>query len=331
MEDAPRTKRRRTDAAADETAPLVRSDEFWFDDGNIILQVESTQFRVAKSVLSRQSSVFRDMFALPLPADEPTVEGCPVAVLQGDTELDWVLFLAVLYPTSYVEEAPTVGLLAAMLRLSKKYDFPVFRKDCLSRLKTQFPTTLREFDGRVSSGWTLIKFQSATSYRDLVSLAREVGLLSILPAIYAEMLTHRQSEYVLLMSRLQVGFFTPSDRLPFLAGYANLLEQQSRTTFAWLDWRGAFDDSPVPSESCTRPHECLAAVKKVALDLFSTYYPTNIKALALWDQDWGKDLCRVCRKDAKAVFDAGRAECWEELPYTFGFPDWDELKALDFE
>ena len=36
----------------------------WMEDGNIVLQSENTLFRVHRSVLSRNSSVFRDMFEL---------------------------------------------------------------------------------------------------------------------------------------------------------------------------------------------------------------------------------------------------------------------------
>ncbi|KAJ7037762.1 hypothetical protein C8F04DRAFT_952250, partial [Mycena alexandri] len=46
----------------------TRSSEYWFGGGDIILQVESTQFRLFKSILSKHSSVFRDMFTIPLPA-----------------------------------------------------------------------------------------------------------------------------------------------------------------------------------------------------------------------------------------------------------------------
>ncbi|KAJ7366518.1 hypothetical protein DFH08DRAFT_834681 [Mycena albidolilacea] len=76
MGDATRIKRRRIDDGDASETPLVRSTEYWFDDGNIILQVESTQFRLTKGLLSMHSTVFRDMFMIPLPADEPTVENC---------------------------------------------------------------------------------------------------------------------------------------------------------------------------------------------------------------------------------------------------------------
>jgi hypothetical protein len=64
--------------------------------GDIILQAESTQFRINRDVLARHSSVFADMFSIPLPSDEPTVEGCPI-VRVSDTAKDWELLLDVLY------------------------------------------------------------------------------------------------------------------------------------------------------------------------------------------------------------------------------------------
>ncbi|KAJ7037770.1 hypothetical protein C8F04DRAFT_952317, partial [Mycena alexandri] len=192
MEDAPRTKRRRTDTDTDaetETepeTPPTRSTEYWFDDGNIILEVESTQFRLMKSILSKHSSVFREMFTMPLPADEPTIENCPVVVLSGDTAQDWTLFLGAIFPKSHPGELPTFSLLAAILRLSKKYDFPLFRQKCVRRLREACPTSLKDYND-FSKGWK--SFNSIDSENQdirlpLISLAREAGLPSLLPLSY---------------------------------------------------------------------------------------------------------------------------------------------------
>jgi BTB/POZ domain len=80
MSDSPEqrpTKRPRTDAP-NSLSPLWECGDPWLDDGNIILQAESTQFRVLRSILSASSSVFRDMFSLPQPENENLVDGCPV-------------------------------------------------------------------------------------------------------------------------------------------------------------------------------------------------------------------------------------------------------------
>ncbi|KAF7360150.1 hypothetical protein MVEN_00743500 [Mycena venus] len=63
----------------------VRS-KIWMPYGDIILQAESTQFRVNRDILAQQSSVFADMFSVPLPPNEPTVEGCPIVRVTGYCE-----------------------------------------------------------------------------------------------------------------------------------------------------------------------------------------------------------------------------------------------------
>ena len=48
-----------------EHASLKRSEEVWFDDGNIVLQAGDTAFKMYRGILSRESPFFRDMFSLP--------------------------------------------------------------------------------------------------------------------------------------------------------------------------------------------------------------------------------------------------------------------------
>lgn len=129
----------------------------------------------------------------------------------------------------------------------------------------------------------------------------------------------------------EAGGLSGIDQLACLKGYGNLLEKQSKTTLAWLDWKGVNTVSVhIPSKGCKQKDMCIAAVKDVALDLFSSYRP-YVMAIAEWDESWESDLCRACRKDAKKVFDAGRKECWAGLPEAFGLPGWEELKVFDFE
>lgn len=89
--EAPPAKRQRMDGAEE----LTRSD-IWHDDGSVVLQVESTLFRVHWSVISLHSPFFRDMRDLPQPADQPSIEGCPVVVLHDSSE-DVQYFLHALY------------------------------------------------------------------------------------------------------------------------------------------------------------------------------------------------------------------------------------------
>ena len=80
-----RAKRPRTDTP-NAAPPLPERGDPWLDDGNIILQAESTRFRVVRSILSASSSVFRDIFSLPQPENENLVDGCPVVHVSDTAE-----------------------------------------------------------------------------------------------------------------------------------------------------------------------------------------------------------------------------------------------------
>jgi hypothetical protein len=79
------TKRSRTDASNAEPPTPERGDP-WLDDGNIVLQAGSEQFRVLRSILSASSSIFSDMFSIPQPVDEKLVDGCPVVHVSDTAE-----------------------------------------------------------------------------------------------------------------------------------------------------------------------------------------------------------------------------------------------------
>jgi BTB/POZ domain len=88
-------KRKRTGSVS-ATNTAVQSKAVWIDDGNVILEAELTRFRVHRSMLSSQSTVFADMFSFPQPENEPTLEGCPIVHL-SDPAKDVEYFLKALY------------------------------------------------------------------------------------------------------------------------------------------------------------------------------------------------------------------------------------------
>ena len=98
-ESTPTAKRKREDS---ESEPATRSENFWFDDGSIILEVESTQFRIHRSILARYSTVFDDLFQVPQPESDKSdwVDGCPIVGMSGDTTKDWEHILSFIYNPS---------------------------------------------------------------------------------------------------------------------------------------------------------------------------------------------------------------------------------------
>ena len=75
---------------------VIRSSKFWFEDGNVVLQAENTQFRLHRSILSMHCPIFRDMFACSLPENGPTVDGCPL-IHFSETLEDVKNFVKILY------------------------------------------------------------------------------------------------------------------------------------------------------------------------------------------------------------------------------------------
>lgn len=67
-------------------ATRTRDEEFWYDDGTVILVAGDVEFRVYKGILSEASAVFRDMFSFPQPPAPPTADGCPIVHLSDSPE-----------------------------------------------------------------------------------------------------------------------------------------------------------------------------------------------------------------------------------------------------
>lgn len=89
-----------------EPRPLSRCEELWFSNKTIVIRVEETLFRINVDTLTAQSEVFRDMLALPQPADAETFEGSPVVRIEGTSALDMRLFLLCLHSViEYVSSA----------------------------------------------------------------------------------------------------------------------------------------------------------------------------------------------------------------------------------
>src|SRR5260221_6028517 len=95
--DAPPQKRQQSNSTRD---PRTRS-EYWFQDGNVVFQAEDTLFRIHRSILSRQSQFFEDMFSMPqVPSQEDElIDGCPVVQL-SDTAEDMGNIISLLYDSN---------------------------------------------------------------------------------------------------------------------------------------------------------------------------------------------------------------------------------------
>jgi hypothetical protein len=90
-------------------------------DADVVIQsCNFSNFRVHKSILASSSQFFRDLFSLPQPSDDETVDGLPFVRLSEDAELVRAL-ITVLYPIP--PEIPTsYERVLALLAAAQKYD-----------------------------------------------------------------------------------------------------------------------------------------------------------------------------------------------------------------
>ncbi|KAF7974951.1 hypothetical protein HWV62_11013 [Athelia sp. TMB] len=325
-EEQPPSKRKRVDSS-DNTVDPIRSD-IWYDDGNVVLQAQNTQFKVYRGILAQSSPVFKDMFMIPQPPIEDTqlVEGCPVVCLSDSAEeVRYVLralsgqrLKVFAHQLSYPE-------FAAFLCLGQKYDIQELYLEAKRKLFELCPATLEKYRVRSDAlDWGDIEAPKG-EYMDLVILARRTGLLSILPwALYKTCTTYTTNAIANGVPMLDGSIvrLLPQDQLACLTGFHDAIYTQGETSFRWIE-------GPQPlSPSCVTPQDCKRGRRSFGGKVFRPSTPLMALALMNYhsvDEGTPKGICRACYEAAYASHLAGRIEFWERLPVMFGLPPWTEL------
>ncbi|KAJ7017171.1 hypothetical protein C8F04DRAFT_1244330 [Mycena alexandri] len=299
----------------------IRS-KIWMPYGDLILQVESTQFRVNRDVLAKHSSVFRDLFSVPQPANEPTTDGCHTVEL-FDRADDWAELLAVLYEPFQHQSRPQFNTLAAMLRLGKKYDFKQPQQDAVSRIRYEFPSDFKAFND-LDADMTKIKYRRGI-YCDLLNLAYECGIYSSVPLLAFCCLRENTLETLFDGVERDDGSratFSDELKINMALAFGKMALFQHRT-LAWLR-----DDSVVPHRSCTSAIRCTQQRNEMARVVDQDHEGQFNLGYTIdqWDERWMGKLCPLCEEAAIAVYDLNRAKGWELLPTFFGLAGWKDLK-----
>ncbi|KAI0742368.1 hypothetical protein C8Q80DRAFT_1108867 [Daedaleopsis nitida] len=195
-ETRPAKRARPEDDGEARTAPK-RSEEFWLDDGNIILIAQDTAFRVYRQLLASQSKVFADMLAASRADTNDTIEDCPVVRL-SDSPQDLTHLLRVLLPREHrilYRDTEHLRLrldhVAAVIHLAHKYEIEDLLRQALSALKADLATFERCTEG--PSSRLAVKYSAAQDEKSnllhqripeaicIVNLARFTDTPSLLP------------------------------------------------------------------------------------------------------------------------------------------------------
>ncbi|EIN14661.1 hypothetical protein PUNSTDRAFT_124108 [Punctularia strigosozonata HHB-11173 SS5] len=297
-----------------------RSDEFWLDDGNILLQAEDLRFKVHRSVIMMHSSFLKNAIVrLKIKPNDPR----PIRLERTAKEVEHMI-RAIYCTGSYFNrrQPMTVEALSALLRTGTAYDIPVLHREAVQRLQLSFPSHLAGFDRALAekTASTLI-----VPYRgfffDLINLAHEAKVPSVLPALYY--LGCKK------LNGLLYGYPRPDGTvarlLPALlpaaiAGRAAFLRTQAARSFTWLF--DTYDDIP----DCVE--DFCADSRREVLRRILPAIPDTVMGLSRWVMP-PAPLCDECVRRAKEVHEGERQKLWEQLPTLLGMAPWDRLREQE--
>ncbi|KAJ6551381.1 hypothetical protein B0H19DRAFT_1236564 [Mycena capillaripes] len=355
----PPAKRQRMEAEAEH---LTRSD-IWHDDGSVVLQAESTQFRVHWSVLSLHSTFFRDMRSLPQPADQPSIEGCPVIQLH-DSSVDVEHLLNALYNpfVSYIKlfvasvdiiihyrhlfnaKELHLSFIAALVRLGRKYEFRNLLAVAVQRLTHENPTTLQEYESMIQTeddqlGYLPTQIVPSTSIIfDVLTLARENNLFAVLPCAYFRALFfYTEVRWIQFANFWQLSQFRywqeeilddspeigPSGALSFQDQRICILAGKKIVQAQWDHTRFEAWMSWDAPAFGCTSTLCILRKKSIFQELLRT---GGLPLAPFHTLSGVEEFCNACMRQHRVIIAEERKKLWDDLPGFFGLPPWNELK-----
>ncbi|KAJ7710979.1 hypothetical protein B0H14DRAFT_3640493 [Mycena olivaceomarginata] len=255
-----RRKRARVDATPGSVDPeipvepqAIRDGDYYFDDGDFIIRAENTLFRVHKFLLSRDSSMFKDMFIIPGgSATTETADGStdetPLAVsdtVESFRALLWVLYALPLDLHALANEKTTTHLnrMLFVAEITNKYHFTSLEAWSMQLIKAVVPKVkFTEATSPLLARTMILAERCADSALSDVVLAAWEGLLQggVNPAQFISVLEREEHSsfgaltyYTQLSSMKLVHAGDPGSCTFTLTGCDGLSEKQiSKLLFA---------------------------------------------------------------------------------------------------
>ncbi|KAG8941570.1 hypothetical protein FRC04_004151 [Tulasnella sp. 424] len=182
-------------------AQYYKDSDHWYDDGNIVLLVQDTAFRLFQGILIKRSQVMKDMLGLPqppapieakesVPNQQPTFEGVPVVTLH-DKARHFTLLLDAMLPKDCTklpisEDLGSDGLMG-LTQVAKKYEVDDAAARAVTVLEKILPTVERPEDTSYTSRG---EYWNIRRYVSIINWARICGLPQFLPMPFYQLATH---------------------------------------------------------------------------------------------------------------------------------------------
>ncbi|KAF7796552.1 hypothetical protein EIP86_007732 [Pleurotus ostreatoroseus] len=275
--------------------------QFWFEDGNVIIVVGNTKFRVHQSFLARKSPVFRSMLASHTEVT-PTLHLCY-------NENKFARFLGMLYNDVVIHDQyyPGLELVSIMVYFSKKYKVKQYEDIARAHLSRLAPVDLFEWSDYNCPG-TLVRTQEQRRIpcirdlrwdRDCIAVANLARRLGGMSRLHCTALYHcvQLSDQLLLHGFSSDNKLSSEDRLRCVQARDKLL-RASYMVFHDIFIR-------IPELQCQTREACKAACQRsrshMATDT-TGYWVTTRPLTASKECEWLLNselgLCWVCKASA---------------------------------
>ncbi|KJA26633.1 hypothetical protein HYPSUDRAFT_36353 [Hypholoma sublateritium FD-334 SS-4] len=295
---------------------VERSTQFWFDDGNVVLQAESVQFRVHRSILSRHSPIMQDCLECPKPEDAPTIEGCPLVHL-ADLAKDIDNMCSLLYGMYQIDAKKiTSSYLETMLFMGRKYEIASFTTSAENILEQLFPPILKRWDGRQKDVKRLIVQNNGFLF-DVLNITCEYPMPSIMQPLLVSIFTIHSLDQ--LTSGIPRGEQPRAILKPSAEQYCVL----SRLIFMQLSLRifaGTFRKSDdiyvLPLKNCHSKTKCLDCFRRMMTDIVMKHTTLNTAAFPqTMASSYGEsNFCLSCAGRLQDLVEQSRRAVWSKLP-----------------
>jgi len=145
------------------------------------LIAKDVSFRVHRSLLSKASPIFQNMFSIPQPQHLETWCDCPVVRLPDDPKELEVMLAIIYYGIHFPKRNafPTWYTVHAMATIGHKYMYDTCVREAIAALKLTFPTTIEALDALYYDKSRSIEIDNSRDCISVVNLARKLGLKEI--------------------------------------------------------------------------------------------------------------------------------------------------------
>ncbi|KAF8802134.1 hypothetical protein BYT27DRAFT_7244823 [Phlegmacium glaucopus] len=318
----------------DELDPIkiTRSSNFWFEDGNIVLQAEHTQFRIHRSFLSMHSPIFRDMFACSKPENGPTIDGCPLIHLPETSEClnNFVKLLYDSMKTYNRSGLVSLSVLKTMLHFGRKYGIRKLRQEAVYCLTLEFPSTLQRWSchtfGNVIDG---ADDNPSTLLFEILYLAYEYSIPLIVPVLYLRICLCYDAK------EIAEAFQSIEKKSPLinkllincLLGREDLHRSVSSLTLASLHGDKSSPDGCKTTQQCREKRSTLTTQIWNNNVQFSLQF--GMDSWKPWQVTYGEGLCSTCLESARVAHRKARVTNWKQLKTYFRLCDLEDKPESD--